>query len=187
MTCWLPSFADLTCWLFSLVGRVLRLFSFAGRVNIEGLLLILVRLLVPVLPVPTLGLLPRVIVSLVASTDFLAVMELPTREVLLRLILLLGLLVDGFIVVEPDCLLVLMELPIPDVLLRLIWPPVFVVDDFPALEREAAKLLALKELPMREVLLWLIRLLELLADDLGVVETDGLLVLMGLAIREVLL
>jgi hypothetical protein len=40
---------------------------------------------------------------------------------------------------------------------------------------------------MREVLLWPIRLLELLVDDLGVVETDGLLVLIGLPIREVLL
>ncbi len=74
-----------------------------------------------------------------------------------------------------------------EVLLGLIWLRALVVGDFPALEREDAKLLALKELPMREVLLWLIRLLELLADDLGVVETDGLLVLMGLAIREVLL
>jgi hypothetical protein len=43
------------------------------------------------------------------------------------------------------------------------------------------------ELPMPDVLLRFIRLLVLLVDVLGVVETDGLLVLMGLAIREVLL
>ena len=43
------------------------------------------------------------------------------------------------------------------------------------------------ELPMREVLLWLIRLLVLLVDDLGVVVTDDLLLLIGLAMLEVLL
>ncbi|MBA7482685.1 hypothetical protein ES707_18179 [subsurface metagenome] len=47
--------------------------------------------------------------------------------------------------------------------------------------------LALSEPAIREVLLWLIRLLKLLVDDLGVVETDGLLVLVRLPIREVLL
>ncbi len=80
-------------------------------------------------------------------------MEPPMREVLLRSIRLLGVLVDGFVTVGPDCLLVLMELPIPEVLLGLIWLRALVVGDFPALEREDAKLLALKELPTREVLL----------------------------------
>jgi len=158
---------------------LLRLFSFDGRVNIEGLLLILVRLLVPVLPVPTFGLLPRVTVSVAVPTDFLAPIELPVREVLLRSIRLLGVLVNGFIALEVDDLLALIELPMREVLpwltrllellvdeplaltelpmreilLRLIWLRAFVVDDFPALEREDAKFLALKELPTREALL----------------------------------
>ena len=50
----------------------------------------------------------------------LVLIELPMPEVLLRLIRLLGLLVDGFDAVEPDGLLVLIELPMPEVLLRLI-------------------------------------------------------------------
>jgi hypothetical protein len=47
--------------------------------------------------------------------------------------------------------------------------------------------LLLSGLSMREVLLWLIRLLKFLVGDLGVVEIDGLLVLIRLPMREVLL
>ena len=77
----------------------------------------LVRLLVPVLPAPIPGLLPRVIFPVAVSPDFLVLIELSIREVLLRLIRLLGLLVDGFDAVEPDGLLVLIELPMREVLL----------------------------------------------------------------------
>jgi hypothetical protein len=45
----------------------------------------------------------------------------------------------------------------------------------------------LSGLAMREVLLWPIRLPELLVDDFDTAETDGLIVLIGLPIREVLL
>ena len=138
-----------------------------------------VRLLVPVLPVPTFGLLPRVSFPLAESPDFLVLIELSVREVLPRLIRLLGLLVAALDAVEPDGLLVLIELPMSEVLLRLIWLRVLVVGDFPVLEREDAKLLALKELPVPEVLLRLIRLLELLVDDP--------LALIVLPMREVLL
>ncbi len=113
----------------------------------------LLRLLAPVLLVPTVGLLSRVTVSVVASTDFLALIELPVREVLLRSIILLGVLVNGFIALEVEDLLALIELPMREVLLRLIWLCVLVIGDFPALEREDAKLLALKELPTPEVAL----------------------------------
>ena len=51
----------------------------------------LVRLLVPVLLAPISGLLPRVIFPVAASPDFLVLIELSIREVLLRLIRLLGL------------------------------------------------------------------------------------------------
>lgn len=123
---------------------MLRLFSFAaGRVNREGLLLKLVRSLLPVLPVPTVGLLPRVTASAAVPTDFLVLIELPVREVLLLLILLLGLLVDGFDAIEPDDLLVLMEVPMSEVLLRLIRLLELVLDEP----------LAVIELPIREVLL----------------------------------
>jgi hypothetical protein len=117
MTCWLPSFADLMCWLFSFAGLVDRLFSFAGRVNREGLLLMLVRLLVPVLSAPISGLLPRVSLSLAVSRDFTVLTGLSLREVLLRIIRLLKLSLDDFGVVEIDGLLVLIELPIREVLL----------------------------------------------------------------------
>ena len=149
-----------------------RLFSLVGRVNREGLLKP-VRSLVPVLPVPTFGLLPRVSFPEAASPDFLVLIELSMREVLLRLIRLLGLLAAALGGVEPDGLLVLTELPMPEVLLRLIrllgllvdgplalielpmrevllwliWLRVLAVGGLPELEREAAKLLALKELP----------------------------------------
>ncbi len=53
---------------------------------------------------------------------------------------------------ETDGLLVPIGLAILEVLLRLIWLRVLVVGDFPALEREDAKILALKELPTPEVL-----------------------------------
>ena len=73
-----------------------RLCSFGDLLDREGLLmLVLVRLLVPVLPVPTFGLLPRVIFPVAASPDFLVLIELSIREVLLRLIRILGLLFDA--------------------------------------------------------------------------------------------
>jgi len=77
----------------------------------------LVRLLVPVLPAPTSGLLPRVIFPVAASPDLLVLIELPMREVLLWLTRLLELLVDDFGVVEIDGLLALIELPMREVLL----------------------------------------------------------------------
>jgi hypothetical protein len=117
MTCWLPSFADLMCWLFSFDGLVDRLFSFAGRVNREGLLLMLVRLLVPVRSAPISGLLLRVSLPAAASRDFTLLTELSLREVLLRIIRLLKLSLDDFAVVEVDGLLVLIELPMREVLL----------------------------------------------------------------------
>jgi len=111
----------------------------------------LVRLLVPVLPAPISGLLPRVIFPVAASPDLLVLIELPMREVLFWLIRLPGLLVAAFGAVEPDGLLVLIELPMREVLLWLIRLPGLLVAAFGAVETDG--LLVLIELPMREVLL----------------------------------
>ena len=121
----------------------------------------------------------------VRTGGFLTLIELPIREVLLRLIRLAELAADGFAAVGTDGFLTLMELPTREVLLRLIRLAELAVDDFAAVETDG--FLTLMGLAIREVLLWLIRLLELLVNGFGAVETDGFLVLIGLAIREVLL
>jgi|GEM_PF-3284751 len=115
----------------------------------------------------------------------LTLIELPIREVLLRLIRPAELDVEDFAAVETDGFLTLIELPIREVLLRLIRPAELAAGDFGAVETEG--FLTLMELPIREVLLRLIRLAELAADGFVAVETDGFLTLMELPIREVLL
>ncbi|MHC4642238.1 MAG: hypothetical protein ACYS32_11380 [Planctomycetota bacterium] len=185
MVCRPVSFGDLISRLPSLDGLLDRLFSFAGRVDIEGLPLKLVRLLLPVLSAPISCLLLRVSFPATVSRVFAALMVLSLREVLVRPIRLLELLVDDLGVVEPDDLLLLIGLPMREVLLWPIRLLELLLDDLDVVEPD--NLLLLVGLTMREVLLWLIRLLELLLDDLGVVEPDDLLLLIGLPMREVLL
>ncbi len=78
------------------------------------------------------------------------------REVLLRLIRPLKLVIEDFGPVETEGLLVLIGVPMREVLLWLIRLLEVLVDDFGVVETDG--FLALIGLPIREVLLWLIRL-----------------------------
>ena len=95
----------------------------------------------------------------VRTGALLTLIELPIREVLLRLIRLTELAVNDFGAVETDGFLTLMELPIREVLLRLIRLTELDVDDFGAVETDG--FLTLIELPIRDVLLVLLRMLVL--------------------------
>jgi len=132
----------------------------------------------------SLSLLLRTGLSVAEGTEvFLSLIELPIREDLLELILLLEPPTCGSVVLRTLGLLVVIELPIREDLSELIRLP-----ELPTCGcvLRTLGLLVLIELPIRDDLLELIRLLEL--PTCGCVpRTLGLLVLIELPIRDDLL